>query len=126
MVKRIYDIKPPKVAHPIKHTSRKSGAKHHVKTTHRSKNRFPVKGILIGSGVVAVMVMAYLYITLPQARIEIAPKIDALVLQAQFTADTSVKTADFSKALIPAQYKEVSKNGDQEFPATGSSVSEGK
>jgi hypothetical protein len=81
---------------------------------------------LIGGGVVIVLTAVFLFFKLPKANIEIWPKLAELKFQQTITADKTADSVDLSNNLIPAQYFEEERRGEQEFLATGNALNEGK
>ena len=129
MAKKIYDIKPPKVAKKVEKEIKEFLATETkntvVKRKHSTKKKkemvFPWMPVSIGGAVVVVLVCVYLFFALPKATITIWPKVDTLSFQQTITADKSVAIVDVAKAVVPAQYFEASKTESQDFPATGAS-----
>lgn len=132
MPKKIYDIKPPKVAKKIEKeikefltadTKRKKpGARGKKK-----KERRPIwQPILVGALVILLIVCLYLFFKLPKADIAIWPKVDKLSFKQTITADKSIDTVDIAKTVIPAQYFQATKTNSQDFPATGNASNDGK
>jgi hypothetical protein len=139
MPKKIYDIKPPKVAKKEEKELKeflayknpsdpKSSPIRTVKkrTSRRRKQGssiwWPVSIVIL---IIAIAAGVYLFFKLPKANIQIWPKIDTLSFQQTITADKSADSVDSSKAVVPAQYFETSKTLSQDFPATGSASSGG-
>lgn len=138
----MHDILPPKLAHKVEDTikslevgNKKGRRQKKVNnpsdpkgTTPRAskKSRFPLKGFLVGIGLLGLALCVYGYIKLPKADIEIWPKMDTLTLSQKVTADTSVTAEDSLNNMIPAKYIEVRQDGLQEFPATGIASNDGK
>jgi len=136
MPRKIYDIKPPKMAHkieghktrPLKEVSVSAstvkGKKHH---THSVKERRSIWWLIsFCILVVVVAVGIYLFFKLPKVDITIWPKVDTLSFEQTITADKSVDSIDVVNSVIPAQYFEVTKTNSQDFPATGNASNEGK
>ncbi len=152
MVRKMHDILPPKRIKKAESTAKSlsSNKKRKTKNTQlpyseiknaepkytetkpvetkypKKKSHFPLRGVLIGSAIVVVLLSIYAYIKLPKADIEIWPKTDTLTLQEKITADKSANSLDLLNNVIPAQYMEVQNNGAQQFPATGSASNDGK
>lgn len=137
MPKKIYDIKPPKLArrvgdqikdfleddgkiHGTKHTGKKHGARH------KKEGKFLWVKVLSGVGIALIVLMIYLFFKLPKADIEIWPKVDVLSFKQTISVDSSVDAVDQSSNMIPAQYLEEEKSDSQDFPATGNASNEGK
>ena len=150
MPKKIYDIKPPKVAKKAKEEpkavliKRKASTKRQIqkevvkeqiidkpivqkpvviKEENYATNKKP---ILIGVLIVVVVIGIYLFFKLPKADVTIWPKVDTLSFKQTITADKSVSSVDIADAVIPAQYFQVSKTSSQEFPATGNASNVGQ
>ena len=139
MAKKIYDIKPPKIAKKTeddiksfvagdkKNAGKAEAGKKRQKDNRRGKERkFPLKNVLAGAGVLVVIIAVYLFFKLPKADIQIWPKTDVLSFQQTITADKTADLNDLTNKVIPAQYLEEEKEESQEFPATGSASNEGK
>ncbi len=150
MAKKIYDIKPPKMAH--KKTVEKVVVHKKVKTVKEKPlkssrpvedplvivkdDKYPVRqekkkksskfNLIIFILIVLLVVGIYLFFTLPKADITIWPKVDALSFQQTISADKTVNAVDATKAIIPAQYFQSIKTVAQDFPATGNGSNEGK
>jgi hypothetical protein len=127
MAKKIYDIKPPKIAHKKIEKEPASPIRPAKKFSRHKKEGRPL-WLPLSIGVVAVMliVCVYLFFKLPKADIQIWPKVDTLSFQQTITADKIVDALDYEKAEIPAQYFETTKTESQEFPATGNASNEGQ
>jgi len=138
---------PPKLAHKVEDTikdldgakKRKSSKKkstpktssaslHEVqnKPKPKPKKRSPLWGILVGAGVVILALGVFAYVKLPEVNVQIRPKIIPLTLAEKITIDTSATSPDLSGKIIPAQYVEEIKTGQQVFPATGSASNDDK
>ncbi len=141
MSKKIYDIKPPKIAKKIENTikefsspvvSSKKEKKSLInnstikKETKRKRTLFTKRNILIAFAALVLVVGIYLYNSLQKATIEISPVMQNLSFQEKITADKSVKSIDTSFKVIPADYIEMEKDGQQEFPSTGTSSTDSK
>lgn len=135
MAKKIYDIKPPKVA-------RKSAKKikeflveekveapkvqqQVVKQQQKREGRPVWVPISIGCAVVLLIVCIYLFFKLPKAEIAIWPKVDVLSFEQKVTADKSAELIDSEKIVIPAKSFQTTKTESQDFPATGNASDEG-
>jgi hypothetical protein len=145
MPRKIYDIKPPKLANKktekslkevpveikVKKTVRRIEVPKAVK--HREEKEYkPEKvkrsikwPVLIGGLVVVLIIGVYLFVKLPKATITISPTVDTLSFKQTITADKSVKVVDDSKNIIPAQYFTATKTVSQDFPATGNADNTG-
>lgn len=136
MAKKIYDIKPPKIARKAekeikeflandkKHFPKLAGKKSYSRRKKQSRPVwFPVS---IGVAVVLIIVAVYLFFTLPKADIQIWPKVDVLSFQQTVIADKSADSVGADKAVIPAKYFEALKTESQNFPATGNASNEGQ
>ncbi len=155
MAKKIYDIKPPKIA--IKKVERKPVVKKPVvkktkvpltiekesknivtqyyapaqpqtpvQTKTKKEGKSAKKPIFISILIIVLFVAIYLFFKLPKADITIWPKVDTLSLQQTLTADKSITVVDTAKAVIPAQYFQSIKTATQDFPSTGNGSNEGK
>jgi len=122
MPRRIYDIKPPKIAHKAQ------GPKEKIKHYGRHKKEARSIWLPVSIIVAAIIIIAgvYLFFKLPKADITIWPKVDTLSFKQTITADKSVDLTDIEKAVIPAKYFEVTKTSSQDFPATGNASNEGQ
>jgi hypothetical protein len=135
MPRKIYDIKPPKVAKKIERSIKEflqedlpaqagKKPKHHA---HQKKEGHSIwMPVSICFLVVVLAVGVYLYIKLPKADIIIWPKVDTLSFQQTVTADKSASAVDATKNVIPAQYFQTTKTDTQGFPATGSASNDGE
>lgn len=129
MAKKIYDIIPPKMAHKVEEGIKEflAGDKSKKKTSRRKREKhFPLKGVLILSGSILLIIAVYLFFKLPKAEIEIWPKTNVLSSEQTIAIDKTADTVDLAGAMIPAQYIEEEKFETQEFPATGNATDEGK
>ena len=134
MAKKIYDIKPPKLARKaekelkeffddkpaIRQTSKKTHGRH------KKERHFSWKTVWAVSGLVGLLALAYLFFKLPKANIEIWPEVSVLSFQSTVTADKTVDSVDSVDNIIPAQYLEEEKTVSQDFPATGNASNEGQ
>lgn len=145
MPKKIYDIKPPKVArkkegqsgvnpesskiYPVKEFS-VSNSHPDKKRNQRgyNKNEGRSKWVPISISILAIMVVVgvYLFFKLPKVDIIIWPKVDTLTFQQTMTVDKSADVIDSENAVIPAQYFQTTKTSSQNFPATGNASNDGK
>ena len=137
MAKKIYDIKPPKVAKKIENTikelsspasvSRKPKNNKRVKKDHSGRVNFITrKNILIVSSALVFVFGIYLYNSLQKVTVEISPVTQTLSFQNKVMADISVKDINLVSSIIPADYIEIEKEGQQEFPSTGMSSTDSK
>jgi len=133
MAKKIYDIKPPKVARKVvKKEPKISASKVLVnigakKTVSRYKKE-PRSIWWSVSTCILIIVLAigtYLFFKLPKADIVLWPTVQTLSFQQTITADKSVNSVDLTKSVIPAQYFQADKTNAQDFPATGNASNEG-
>ncbi|MGA2418252.1 MAG: hypothetical protein ABSF55_03375 [Candidatus Staskawiczbacteria bacterium] len=130
MPKKIYDIKPPKVAHKVEKdlkeflAENKKTKKQNVR--HKKEGRSIRWPVSIGILIIVLVVIVYLFFKLPKADIVIWPKVEALSFQQTIMADKSAGAIDATKAVIPALYFEASKTETQDFPATGNASSGGQ
>lgn len=154
MPKKIYDIKPPKMAAKTKKASVVSEDKKiPVRTRRRSapavvmENPVRMESVprmenrermsrakaprsvfwpaIISVLVVVSLIGTYLFFKLPKADVTIWPKVETLSYQQTLTADKSVSSIDLANKLIPAKYFQTSKTNSQDFPATGNASNEG-
>ncbi len=132
MPKKIYDIKPPKVAHKVEKELKEFLDLDKNKKTQGASRRHKKEGssvwwpVLIGILIVVLAAGVYLFFNLPKVDILIWPKVDTLSFQQTITADKSVDAVDSVKGIVPAQYFEVSKTISQDFPATGNADNTGE
>ncbi|MCX6718659.1 MAG: hypothetical protein NTY81_03630 [Candidatus Staskawiczbacteria bacterium] len=135
MAKKIYDIKPPKVA------QKKAVSPEHVKIKKyrpgkvakeqpvqkiKEKHSISRRPVLIGVAIVIILIAVYLFFKLPKADIIIWPKVDTLSFKQTITADKSASSVDIANAVIPAKYFQASKTNSQDFPATGNADNVGQ
>jgi len=132
MPKKIYDIKPPKVARKSEKVTKESlgdikiKRKPTVRHKKESRNHSIFWPVFIAILVVVIAVGIFLFFKLQKAEITIWPKVDTLSFQQTITAEKTIDTMDAVKAVVPAQYFEASKTESQDFPATGSASDGGK
>lgn len=105
---------------PVKHEPAKPALRP------KKERRFPLKEVVIGSVVVLGLLGWYGATKLPKVDIEIWPKTETLTFSQKINADKSATIVDSAKAIIPATYLEETKDGKQEFLATGSASDDGK
>jgi len=137
MAKKIYDVKPPKVARKSQKKIKEFLAEEKVikkpREQHREQNVARHKKesrpawvpVSIGVAVVLLIAIVYLFFKLPKAEIAIWPKVDVLSFTQTATADKSAKLADSEKFIIPAESFQIIKTASQEFSATGNASNEG-
>lgn len=129
MAKKIYDILPPKIAHKIE-DSIKDFMGDDKKSKRRGRRKKEVKNLfrplLIIAGIVLLIAAVYLFFKLPKANVEIWPKTEVLSFKQTLTIDKETDSIDLAKAVIPAQYLEEEKSGQEEFLSTGNASNEGK
>jgi hypothetical protein len=130
MAKKVYDVKPPKVAKKtekdIKEFLNQGNPK--KRTTRRKKENKSSfwKYFLIAAAIVVIVLSVFLYFKLQRATVEIWPKVDEISSSQVITADESIDNVDIKQAVIPAQHFQEEKSGSQEFSATGNASNEGK
>ncbi len=134
MPRKIYDIKPPKIAKKTEKAIKEFLAEEKVavKRTSAYKRQAPApkkqkekrRSMWLPVGGVAFVALfcfaAYLFFTLPRADILISPKINMLDFKQVVTLDKSANQIDGVKFIIPAKVFDASKTESQDFPATGS------
>jgi len=129
MAKKIYDIIPPKISHQVQDQIKDflgDNKKRKHRRNYKKERQFFQKPVFAISGVIVLVLAVYLFFKLPKANIEIWPKVDVLSFQQTIVADKSAILVDLSKAVLPAQYFEETKQGSEDFPATGNASNEGK
>ena len=136
MVRKIYDIKPPKIKHQVEKKEKKpeveilAEEKPAPKVSHQTHHKKEKRSILLpvfGSAFVVLLIAGvYLFFKLPKADIVIWPKVETLSFKQSITADKSVSLVDSVKAVVPAQYFQATKTNSQDFPATGNATNEGQ
>ncbi|MCX6721297.1 MAG: hypothetical protein NT026_01700 [Candidatus Staskawiczbacteria bacterium] len=135
MPRKIYDIKPPKLAKEVGDgikeflgEDKKSRSRKVEKPRARArKEERSLRPLLFAVIFVIVFgAVVYLYFKLPKADIQIWPKVDTLSFKQVVMADKSADAVDLDKFVIPAKYFEVSKTISQDFPATGNANNEGQ
>ena len=100
MPKKVYDIKPPKLARKtesnikefLKDGKQRSSGRAEKKRQTRAKEErfFPWRKVAAGAGVVVVLTAIYLFFKLPRANIEIWPKIEKLLKKATYQLSTEM------------------------------------
>lgn len=129
MPKKIYDVLPPHVAHKTER-GLKEFMNNGKKTKHKHRQKkgggFPWKSVIGIFFVLLAVIVVYLFFKLPEANIQIWPKVDLLSFEQIISADKSADSVDLFKNIIPAQYFEEQKIESQDFSATGNGSNEGK
>jgi len=92
----------------------------------RKEGRFPLKEIVAGAVVLALLLGAYGFLKLPKATVQMWPVMETVTLQEKVLASTSKQEPGALESTIPAHYLEVLKDASQEFPATGITTQDGK
>ncbi len=133
MPKKIYDIKPPRVARKVEDAIKSMGVAPRKRRTvkpetriRQKERRFPLRELIFGGVVIVLLLGVYVVLKLPKADIEIWPKLESFEQSEKVLANKSATSIDGIKKIIPAQYLEESKDAFQEFAATGSASNEGK
>ena len=129
MPRKIYDIKPPKLAHKAGRDFKAVLNDEKKKKYHgrRKKEKSSIwKPVSIGIFAALCVIGVYLFFKLPRADIVIWPKVDVLSFEQTITADKSADSVSLENAVIPAKYFETAKNNSQDFPATGNASDEGR
>lgn len=128
MVKKFYDIIPPRFIEKkkVKTEDFKAKKEEKHKEDKKTKKISRLKVILISAGIFALLLIVYLYFKLPSLKIDIWPKTEVLNFEEEIIIDTSLKENDFKNNKIIGQFIEEEKELWQEFPSTGSKGKEGK
>jgi len=128
MAKKIYDIKPPKIARKVEKQIKDflTEDKKQKPTRHKKEGFSIWWSVSIAAVLIMLVVGVYLFFKLPKAEIAIWPKVETLGFKQTVTADKSIETADSIKGIVPAKYFETSKTVSQDFPATGNASNEGR
>ena len=133
MAKKVYDIKPPKLAKKVEKDLKeffeeeKKVVKRRRKPVAAKKQDRPAwVWISVAGAAALVLVCGVLFFKLPKADVEIWPKTEVLSFEQSITAEKSSTSVDIDESLMPVQYYEVSKTDSQEFQATGNASDEGK
>ncbi|HQK63817.1 MAG TPA: hypothetical protein PLF16_01555 [Candidatus Staskawiczbacteria bacterium] len=132
MAKKIYDIKPPKVAKKTERTSsaRKkatiSVAKPAPAVRRKEGVKFPWKVFVSVGGLAVILGAGFLYFKLQSATVEIWPSVENLAYSEIITADKAANAINLDGLVIPAKYIETEKTATKEFAATGSGSDGGK
>ena len=141
--RKIYDVKPPKVAHKAENSIKeffaedapaearkkplfRARAEAKAPSRHKKSGNPFLKPAIIGSTAVLVFLCVFLYFKLQKVDVKIWPKVETLSFEQAITADKSVAVVDTTKFVIPAKYFEVEKTSSQDFPATGNADNTGK
>ncbi len=106
----------------------KREAKKPEKEIRRTKHRTSIfsKKVLIPIFLIAFLGGFWGYLSLPNAKVSIWPKLDNINYQVNLTVDKSVKTANFSVGIIPGEFVEVEKEISQNFVSSGKEMTENK
>lgn len=120
MAKKFFDIIPFNLTPNIETNSDEGGGKEEKKG-----KSLRLKGILISSGVLFILLIIYLYFKLAFLDVEIWPKTELVTSEQKITAEESVNGIDLQNEKIPAQFIKKEKELWQEFSATGLSSKEG-
>lgn len=129
MPKKIYDIRPPRLADTIKKENQNLAE---ISKKRKGRNRARRKKHSFWLPVLIIVVLVimpggiYLFFKLPRAEVTIWPKREALKFKQEIIADKSATLIDPAKGIIPAKYFQTSKTNAQDFPATGSALNEGR
>jgi len=131
MPKKIYDIKPPRVARKTERDIKEFLDKGKKKkpaavVRHKKERQFSWKIFSIAGAGVLVLLCAVLYFKLQSVTVEIWPKVDTLSYTKTITADSEAEIISLEDGIIPVKYIEIEKTGSQEFSATGNGSDEGK
>jgi len=133
MAKKIYDIKPPKVAKKTERASSGTRKKTTVNVakpvaTVRRKEavKFPWRVFVSVGGLAVILVAGFLYFKLQSATVEIWPSVETLTYSETITADKAANAINLESLSIPAKYIETEKTATKEFAATGSGSDGGK
>jgi hypothetical protein len=126
MAKKIYDIMPPKLEEKIEDavkilTGQTGKKRHYKKSSAKSKTnfKFSLKHVLATTGILAFILLGFLYFKLQSVKVEIWPKTEVLAFKQKITANKSVEVVDSEKNVIPAKIFEEQQDLWQNFPATG-------
>lgn len=136
MPKKIYDIKPPRLAKKSVEKPKEISGAIKVKKIQRSsvepvrrrlekKERSIWVPVSISALVIVLVLGIYLFFKLPKADILIWPKVETLSFKQTITADKSVDSINIINNIIPVQYFQATKTNSQNFPATGNASNEG-
>jgi hypothetical protein len=133
MAKKIYDIKPPKVAKKTERASsgaRKKPTVNIVRPASKPKRKegikFPWKVFASVGGLTVILVAGFLYFKLQSVTVEIWPSVETLTYSETIKADKSANAVNLKDLSIPAKYIETEKTATKEFAATGSGSDGGK
>jgi len=137
MAKKVYDVKPPRVAKKTERKTKKIVSEEIIKknpvvaTAVVSKRKkpekyFPWKMFYGGVAVVIILLVGVLYFKLQKVTIEIWPEVTNLNYTQTISADKSANSVVLADSAIPAKYVEFEKTGSEEFFATGNASDEGR
>jgi len=132
MTKKIYDVKPPRVAKKTERDIKEFLSTDKKKKTvtrpvrHKQEKHFPWKIFSVAGAGVLVLLCGFLYFKLQKATVEIWPNVETLSYTETVVADKAAQVVSLNESTIPAKYIEVESTDSQEFPATGNGSNEGK
>lgn len=135
MPKKIYDIKPPRVARKtendikdfLKESKKKAPRATSRKMARREEEKkLPWKAFVLVGVFCFIILFGFLYFKLQKVTVEIWPSVDALSYSQVIAASKSADAISLDEALIPAKYIEIEKSVTQQFVATGNGSDEGK
>ncbi|KPJ73024.1 hypothetical protein AMJ48_02675 [Parcubacteria bacterium DG_74_1] len=121
MVKKVFDISPPKKLEKKKVERFIPEKKPEFKIS-PPRSRMGKKLILIPLVLVIVGVIAYF--SLSRAEIEICPETEIKIFETRLTVDKNITNIDFSAGSIPGVVFEETKTFPQEFPSSGEKSTE--
>jgi cytoskeletal protein RodZ len=129
MPRKIYDIKPPKLARQVEEGLKEflgEGKKKSRNSRRKKESHFKWLPVVLVVLLIIIIIGVYLFFKLPKANVQLWPKVDILSFQQTVIADKSISSVDLEKAFLPAQYFEASETASQDFPATGNASNEGR
>lgn len=137
MARKVYDIKPPRVAKKQEKQIKEFLATEKKKKTStvataavsrraKKEKNFSWKGVYVGVALAVILIGGFLYFKLQKATIEIWPEVTTLSYAETITADKSAGAVVLADNIIPAKYVEIEKTETQEFPATGNASDAGR
>jgi hypothetical protein len=132
MAKKVYDVKPPRVAkkteRDIKDFLNTDKKKKPVARAIRNKQEksFSWKIFLVIIFGIFVLLCGFLYFKLQKVTVEIWPNVETLSYTETILADKSAQIVNLEDSIIPAKYVEIESTDNQEFLATGNASNEGK